>query len=65
MGKVYFIGHLIFIGKFKNGELNGKVKEYNDEGKLIFEGIYLYGEKIKGKEYINDYLDYEGEYLFN
>ena len=41
------------------------MKEYNDEGKLIFEGIYLYGEKIKGKEYINDYLDYEGENLFN
>ena len=30
---------------------NGKGKEYDDNGKLIFEGEYLYGQKNgKGKE---------------
>ena len=42
-----------------------KVKEYNNEGKLIFEGEYLNGKRNgKGKEY--DYkgnLIFEGEYL--
>ena len=44
---------------------NGKIKEYDNNGKLIFEGEYLNGEKNgKGKEY--DYygkLKFEGEYL--
>ena len=31
---------------------NGKVKEYNENGKLIFEGEYLNGNRNgKGKEY--------------
>jgi len=29
------------IGKYLNGERNGKVKEYDYYGKLIFEGEYL------------------------
>ena len=44
----------------------GKVKEYNDFGKLIFEGEYLNGEENgKGKEYseINGKLEFDGEYL--
>ena len=44
---------------------NGKVKEYNKEGVLIFDGEYLNGKMNgKGKEY--DYkgnLRFEGEYL--
>ena len=37
--------------KIKDG--NGKVKEYDDNGKLKFEGEYLNGKKWnwKGKEY--------------
>jgi len=44
---------------------NGKGKEYNYNGKLLFEGEYLNGIKNgKVKEY-NKYgkLEFEGEYL--
>ena len=43
----------------------GKVKEYYDNGKLMFEGEYLNGNRNgKGKEYNYDgKLEYEGEYL--
>ena len=44
---------------------NGKVKEYNDEDVLVFEGEYLNGKKNgKFKEFNNEgILNYEGEYL--
>ena len=44
---------------------NGKVKEYNDNGKLLFEGEYLNGKRWngKGKEYSGIRLIFEGEYL--
>ena len=43
---------------------NGKVKEYNDEGILIFEGEYLNGEKNgKGIEYEDGKYIFYGEYL--
>ena len=42
---------------------NGKVKEYDKDGNLIFEGEYLNGIRNgKGKEYENDWLAFEGEY---
>ena len=46
---------------------NGKGKEYNDEGKLEFEGEYLNGKRNgKGKEYyFNKKLLFEGEYSNN
>ena len=31
---------------------------------MIFEGKYLYDEKIRGKRYINGNLEYEGDYLY-
>ena len=40
-----------FKGEYKNGEINGKVKEYYYDGKLIFEGEYLNGKKWNGKGY--------------
>ena len=45
-------------------EGNGKGKEYNYDGKLIFEGEYLNGKRNgKGKEYNYDgKLIFEGEY---
>ena len=44
-----------FEGQYLNGELNGKVKEYNYNGKLIFEGEYLNGKRGgKGKEYYDN-----------
>ena len=39
---------LIFEGEYKNGNKNGKGKEYNLGGKLIFDGEYLNGKKWKG-----------------
>ena len=42
-----------FEGEYFNGEINGKVKEYNYDGKLRFEGEYINGEKMeKGKNII-------------
>ena len=40
-------------------------KEYNFKAKSLFEGKYLYDFKIKRKYYINEKLEYEGEFLFN
>ena len=45
--------------------MNGKGKEYNDDGKLKFEGEYINGErngKVKAYHF-NGKLKYEGEYL--
>ena len=39
-GKGY-INSRFFKGEYKNGERNGKGKEYDEYGKLIFEGEYL------------------------
>ena len=77
-GKLEFEGDYLFNKKFngngynifgeiiyqlKNG--NGKVKEYNDESILIFEGQYLDGKKNGKVEEYDDYggLIYKGEYL--
>ena len=60
---------LIFEGEFKNGKINGKVKEYDyDTGELKYEGEYLNDLKNgKGKEYIygTDKLLFEGEYYLD
>ena len=50
------------FGKSINGA-GGSIKEYNDDGDLIFEGEYKDGKRFKGKEY-NKYgeLIFEGEY---
>ena len=54
----------IFESEYKNGKIyNGKGREYNNKGRLIFEGEYKDGEKYKGKEYNNKgELIFEGEY---
>ena len=46
---------------------NGKVKEYDDDGNLKYEGEYLNGKRNgKGKEYsCEGNLLFEGEYLNN
>ena len=47
-----------------NGEKNGKAKEYDYNGKLIFEGEYLKDKRYEnGKEYSFGKLMFEGEYL--
>ena len=51
--------------EFLNGEAYRKVKEYNEDGKLKFEGEYLNDKKNgKGKEYKDGKLIFEGEYLY-
>ena len=48
--------------EFLNGEAYRKVKEYNKDGKLKFEGEYLNDKKNgKGKEYKNKELIFEGK----
>ena len=47
------------------GKKNGKGKEYYGNGKLRFEGEYLYSRKVSGKFYIDGKLEYEGEYLYD
>ena len=56
-------GNLLFEGDFVDVIKTGKGKQYNNKRELIFEGEYLYGEKIKGKAYLNGRLEYQGEYL--
>ena len=43
----------------------GKIKEYNEDGELEFEGEYLNGKRWngKGKDYYDGKKSYEGEYL--
>ena len=53
-------------GEYFNDKRNGKGKEYDYDGNLLFEGQYLYNFKRKGKEYYsNGKLKYDGEYLFD
>ena len=36
---------LLYEGKILNGELNWKLKAFDDEGELIFEGEYINGKR--------------------
>ena len=57
---------LIYEGEYLNGKKHGKGNEYDFNGKLKYEGIYLYDYKLKGKELYNDgKIKFEGEYLFD
>ena len=62
-----FNGNLDFEGEYKNGERNGRGKEYSggSEYPPNFEGEYLNGKRNgKGEEYYdNGYLLFKGEYL--
>ena len=54
------LGNIIY--ELKNGD--GNVKEYNNDGELVFEGEYLDGKRYgKGREYNKDKLIFEGKYL--
>ena len=43
---------------------NGKGKEYNEFGELIFKGDYINCYRVKGKEYVKGRIEFEGEYIF-
>ena len=58
-GKGIYKRHL-FEGEYINGELNGKCKEYFENGNLLFEGEYKNGKKWNGKGYdLNGNIVYE------
>ena len=63
-GKEYFRKVLVFEGEYLEGKRYGKGKEYYHDGKLRFEGEYLYHFKVKGKFYVEGKLEYEGDYLY-
>ena len=63
-GKKYFRNVLVFEGEYLEGKRYGKGKEYYNNGKLRFEGEYLYNYKLKGKFYVEGKLEYEGDYLY-
>ena len=52
-------------GEISNGHRNGKGKEYNESGDLLFEGEFLYDKIIKGKQFNKVRLEFEGVYLYN
>jgi len=53
------VGNCHYIGEYKNGERNGKGKEYDESDYLLYEGEYLNGKKWNGKGY-----DREGNILY-
>ena len=54
----------IFCSKYLITYSNGKVKEFDYDGTLLYEGEYLNGKRNgKGKEYYDGKLFYKGEYL--
>ena len=62
-GKLYHDEEtLIYEGEYLNGKKHGIGKEYHRNGKLQFEGEYLYNFRRKGKLYIKNKLEYEGEF---
>ena len=65
-GKEYNIigpSYVLFEGEYLNGKRHGKGIEYYYGGNPRFEGGFLYGFKIKGKLYIQEKLEYIGEFL--
>ena len=44
--KDYFAGILEFEGEYINGERYGKGKEYNEFGKVLFEGVTYFTKNL-------------------
>ena len=44
---------LIFKGEYLNKKRNGKGKEYHYNGRLKFDGDFINGKKMNGREYDN------------
>ena len=62
--EISIINYMHFKGTYIVYETKEKGKEYNNNGKFIFEGEYLNGERNgKGKEYYYGSLIFDGEYL--
>ena len=62
--EIKMINYKLFSKKYIRYEIDGKVREYNYDDKLFYEGEYLNGKRNgKGKEYYYGSLIYEGRYL--
>ena len=51
------------MGEYLNGKKNGKGKQSDIHGYLVFVGDYENGKKLKGKEYGEGTMIFEGEYV--
>ena len=53
IGRIFdsYENKILFEGKYINNKKNGKGKEFDEEGNIIFEGEYFKDKKIKGKGY--------------
>ena len=47
-GKVYENGNFQYVANFKNGELDGKLITYDENGNITKEQLFKDGECIKG-----------------
>ncbi|AMQ05228.1 hypothetical protein [Sporosarcina psychrophila] len=66
-GKIISIrknGTVAYWGEIVDGEKHGHAKNYNDKGKIIFDGEYEHSRAIKGKLYRDGKLEFDGE-LYN
>ena len=61
-GKFYDNALMIREGEWKDNELNGDGKEYNDFGRLLYKGEFKDGYYVKGCLYYYDGRTYEGEF---
>ena len=54
---------IIYEGEYKNNLKQGKGKEYNKQGKILFIGEFMNGNRYKGKEFNeNGKLIFNGQY---
>ena len=51
-----------YEGYYFNGRREGEGKEYNNNDYLIFKGAFKNGKRLRGKEYANNKIIFEGEY---
>jgi hypothetical protein len=54
-------GNLLEEGEYKDGDLNGEGKEYNN-GQLIMEGRYEMGKRVYGTYYFEGGVTYTGDF---
>ena len=70
IGKEYigYFKDIIYSGDFINGKRNGKGKEYyihNNKEKLLFIGEYFNNYRLRGKEYVYNKVEFEGDFLLD
>ena len=57
------IKYVKYISQIKKGKMNGKCKEFDKEGNLIYEGEFSEGKRNgDGKEFFKNNVQFEGEF---